>query len=66
MICPICEGRGFVYCEMPTYVTVTRDMAIDAGELALEGTEIQWGTEETEVPCENCESVGQVTDEEKI
>jgi len=65
MSCPMCEGRGFIYFETPTYMTVTREMAIDAGDRSLEGTEIQWGTEEVEVPCENCEGKGQLTDEEK-
>lgn len=65
MNCPICAGNGFIYCEIPTYVIVTREMATDAGDRSLEGTEVQWGTDEVEVPCENCNGTGEVKDEEK-
>lgn len=35
---------------------VSRDMAIDAGDLSMEGTEVYWGEEF--VPCDHCHGTG--------
>lgn len=58
--CPHCEGRGVVFWQAPVYCRVTRDMAIDAGDLSMEGSEIQWGTEEAEEPCQRCNGTGKI------
>lgn len=58
--CSQCEGYGFIYYKVPHYETVTRDMAIDACDRSLEGEQVQWGEDEVQEPCENCNGTGKV------
>ncbi len=58
--CLTCGGSRVVGPE-PIYGTVTRDMAIDGGDLSLEGQPIQIG--EDWLPCPDCNR-GEHDDEE--
>lgn len=52
--CETCGGSGRVFWEEPHYEYVTKDMATDAGEPQLVGQQIQWGTDQCEGVCPDC------------
>lgn len=56
MICKCCE-EGYIYIKQ--IITVSHDMAVDAGDLSLEGEAWDWSSEQVECSCcrgdwENC------------
>ena len=62
MRCPICHGQGATCYEQPVSMTITMDMAIDAGDRSLAGQQTSWGSEQVEEPCQYCNSTGSVMD----
>lgn len=47
-LCPMCRGERGRYVEV--VVQITREMAMDAGDLNLEGEPWHWGDEWRECP----------------
>lgn len=52
--CPNCNDCGVIGYEKPHHVIVTREMAMDAGDLSMEGCQWDWGSEYEYEPCEFC------------
>jgi DnaJ-class molecular chaperone len=56
--CPYCNGQGYFAESIAHYVT--RDMAMDAGDMSLEGMKIEhW----EQVQCERCWGSGFVEED---
>jgi hypothetical protein len=53
--CGYCGDTGFITTQVPHYETVTMDMAIDAGDRNLCGEQVQFGFDEIQEPCPNCQ-----------
>ncbi len=52
--CPNCPDQGWYSREHRHIVTITRDMAMDAGDPSMEGTQWDWGPEYDQEQCEFC------------
>jgi len=52
--CVVCGDEGFIYREVPHYETVTRDMALDAQDPDIEGSQVVFGSEQIKEPCPSC------------
>lgn len=55
--CPMCAD-GMVLVEVPDYIRITRDMAIDACEPLLEGQLTAFGSRQEQQKCDLCEGTG--------
>jgi len=60
--CPYCNGMG--YTEEPRYEQATREMAMDAGNLDLEGQAIYAGEEQ--IGCLYCDCHGEIDRSEVV
>ncbi len=49
-----CGDCGYVMVEVPHYETVTHEMAMDAQDMSLEGSQVVFGSEEVKEPCIYC------------
>lgn len=63
--CKACDGQGYHIEEYPEYQYVTHDMASDACDMSLEGQEIEWGSTQVQVSCDNCNGSGTVKKEKE-
>jgi len=52
--CPNCLNCGVIAHERRYTVSVTREMAMDAGDPSMEGIQWDWGTEVEYEQCEFC------------
>lgn len=59
--CKACGGRGVVEVEVPHYETVTREMAMDAQDLSLEGSQVVFGSDLEHQPCQECDATGEIS-----
>lgn len=56
--CQICEGRGWIAIEVPHMETVSHEMAMDAQDMSLEGTQVFWGSDWEQQQCQECNGTG--------
>lgn len=62
-VCIACGGRGWNAVEVPHMERVTREMALDAGDSDLEGSEVVFGSDYEQQPCQNCNGTGFANDQ---
>ena len=61
--CPACEGHGYNIEYEPIYYPATREMAMDGGDMSLEGSPVHAGNEKVQIPCEGCHGTGRISRE---